>query len=273
MAVRHHGIRRDAAQVHGPGAQALDGVDEEQDAPAAAGSGEPLQIQAFAAGVLHRADGNGPGTVVAQPVEGGLGVLQGQDASGLTRHRPSRTPTPAFNGAQHDGGPSRHRPDPFSARRGPLDGREFGGGVKVQGAILHPLFPQCLPGDAVGGKFLGDADHIVPGPPVQPLGEDGQALGGVLDQGDVVGGGGPKEVRQTLPQAALGRQPGRIAGSPAPAVFLGEAGHRRDRPPGPGRHGGVVEVADVRRESEFGVHEGAPGLTVGSNSKPGTTQD
>jgi hypothetical protein len=83
-----------------------------------------------------------------------------------------------------------HRADRQQSGSRP-DGLEQGGlGIDAAQddlAHLHSQRRQGQPDHAVGGEFLVADDHLVARAPVEAEGDEGQGLGGVLDQCDIAG--------------------------------------------------------------------------------------
>ncbi len=75
MGIGHDEIRLDSLNIHLGCAEALDGVNTEQDAVIAAKAAQPGQIEFQAGAILDRADRQHPRTGIAGGHEGGLGIV------------------------------------------------------------------------------------------------------------------------------------------------------------------------------------------------------
>src|SRR5690606_15215817 len=108
----------------------------------------------------------------------------------------------------------------------------------VEAELPEPNAPGCqrLPGDAIGREFLVTDRHLVALGPIQSHGDNGQGLGGVLDQSNIALAGCVEQRLQLTLQAVFQLDPAGIVPGALVQVLAGEGFHRLGGPFGPGRH-------------------------------------
>jgi len=70
---------------------------------------------------------------------------------------------------------------------------------------LHTAGFEAEPGEIVGGEFLAEGDDAVAGAPSDAVGDGGNPLRGVLDDGDLVAVGA-NQLRRVKPTVFIGLQ-------------------------------------------------------------------